>query len=254
MTDPTCFALHRPELDDSLLRGEQKLRTLLNGSARPVAAGQTLIRAGERHDYVYRLVSGWACRTRLIADGRDQFILVFLPGDLLAVKSLFVKWHTDDVKVLSDSVVQRIDFTTLHKAYATDEDLANRCMWQVVEEERRLHSWVFSLGQGSAEERLAFLLLELRGRLMLSKIIERNVLAYEMPLTQVQLADHLGITSVHVNRVLRLFREAGIVDVRDGEVVILNLRELTRRAYPLLDVYERSTPEYVAPEFRGLEE
>jgi DNA-binding transcriptional regulator LsrR (DeoR family) len=71
-----------------------------------------------------------------------------------------------------------------------------------------------------------------------------------MPLTQMQLADHLGITSVHVNRVLRVFREAGVISVRDGEVTIDNLDELARRAYPLLDTYERRTPEYVGEQAR----
>ena len=50
---------------------------------------------------------------------------------------------------------------------------------------------------------------------------------------------------MHVNRILKSFRENGIASVRDGEVVITNLEELTRRAYPLLDAYERKTPEYV---------
>ena len=104
---------------------------------------------------------------------------------------------------------------------------------------------MFGLGQGSAEERLALLLIDFRGRLMLSGAIAKNALTYQMPLTQAQLADHLGITAVHVNRILRSLRESGIVSVRDGEVVIQHHEELARRAYPLLDAYERQTPEYV---------
>jgi DNA-binding transcriptional regulator LsrR (DeoR family) len=60
----------------------------------------------------------------------------------------------------------------------------------------------------------------------------------------VQLADHLGITSVHVNRVLKSLRDRGIASVRDGQVFIENLHELTRIALPLLDAYERSAPQY----------
>jgi hypothetical protein len=66
-----------------------------------------------------------------------------------------------------------------------------------------------------------------------------------MPLTQIQLAQCTGITAVHVNRVLRSFREQGIVTIRDGEVTIPNLERLSNIAYPLLDAYERRTPEYV---------
>jgi len=245
MSDMVRFAHHRPHLTQSLLSGERKLRELTKGTAQEVPAGKVLIRAGSDHEFVYRLVSGWACRARTIADGRDQFILVFLPGELFAVKSMYVSSHFDDVKVLSNAVVERVHYEDLQRAFAHDEDIANRCMWQVVEEERRLHSWVFSLGQGSAEERLAMLLIDFRGRLALSDTIPRNALSYRMPLTQIQLADHLGVTPVHVNRVLKSFRESGIVSLRDGEVVIGDLKELARRAYPLLDPYERKTPEYV---------
>jgi CRP-like cAMP-binding protein len=245
MGDPLRFAHHRPELAGSLLAGERKVLELMEGSEQEWAAGRTLVRSGTDHEFVYRLVSGWACRARGLSDGRDQLILVFLPGDLFAVKSMFMSCHFDNIRLLADSVVQRIHHRDLHRAFLADVDVANRCIWQVMEEERRLHSWVFGLGQGSAEERLALLLTDFRGRLALSNTIARDALVYPMPLTQTQLADHLGITPVHVNRILKTFRENGIASVRDGEVVITNLEELTRRAYPLLDAYERRTPEYV---------
>jgi CRP-like cAMP-binding protein len=245
MSDSARFALHRPELQEPLVRGEQKILNLMRGSAQPAAAGQILIEANTEHQYVYRLVSGWASRIRTLADGRDQCILVFLPGDLFAVKSMFVTRHTDDVVILADSVIERVHYRDLHRAYLEDGDIATRCIWQVVEEERRLHNWVVGLGLGSADERLALLLIDFHGRLALSRTIAPDALSFEMPLTQAQLADHLGITSIHVNRVLRNFREQGMVTVRDGTVTINDLERLTACAYALLDRYERSTPEYV---------
>jgi CRP-like cAMP-binding protein len=247
MSDSAGFALHRPEYREALTRGEEKIIALMKGSARRHAAGHILIEANTDHAYVYRLVSGWACRIRTLMDARDQCILVFLPGDLFAVKSMFVNRHLDDVIILSDAVVERIQYRDLHRAFESDADIANRCIWQVIEEERRLHSWVASLGLGNADERLALLLLDFRGRLAMSRTIAPDALTYEMPLTQTQLADHLGITAIHVNRVLKVFRESGVASIRDRFVFIHNLDSLTRIAYPLLDTYERSTPEYVGP-------
>jgi CRP/FNR family transcriptional regulator len=247
MLDSARFALHRPELRDALVRGEARIIDLMKGSAESLRAGSILIEAGTDHEYVYRLVSGWVCRIRTLADARDQCILVFLPGDIFAVKSMFVMRHTDDVLILSDAQVERIHQRELHKALREDHDIADRCMWQVVEEERRLHSWVVGLGLGSSEERMALLLMDFHGRLARAGSIPADSLRFQMPLTQVQLADHLGITAIHVNRVLKTFRESGIVTVRDGRVIIHNLEELTRRAYPLLDTYERNTREYVGP-------
>src|SRR3569832_2218468 len=164
MVNAARFMLHRPEQIGSLVRGDQKLLELMKGSVQSLPAGRVLVHADSDHDFVYRLRSGWACRNRAIADGRDQFILIFLPGDLFAVKSLFVTRHPDRVQALSNVVVERIHYAQLQEAYARDVDIANRCLWQVIEEERRLHSWVFGLGQGSAEERLALLVIVLRGR------------------------------------------------------------------------------------------
>jgi len=241
------FTLHRPELLPSLMEGENKLAQLMHGTAQAVPAGRLLIRGGTEHDYVYRLRSGWACRNRVIADGRDQFILAFLPGDLFAMKSMFVPRHTDGVLILSEAVIERIHYRDLHRAFCEDIDIANRCIWQVVEEERRLHCSVFALGQGSADERLAYLLLDLRGRLVALDVIEADALRFPMPLTQEQMAGFTGITAIHVNRVLRSFREKGLAAIRDGEALIHNFAQLRALASPLLDIYERSAAAYNLP-------
>jgi CRP-like cAMP-binding protein len=245
MSDSARFALHRPEHHASLLRGEDKIAKLMAGTEQTLPAGHILVKAHTEHEFVYRLLSGWVCRSRMLPDARDQFILVFLPGDLFAVKSMFVTRHTDDIRLLSKAVVQRLHYRELHRAYLEDGDVANRCTWQVVEEERRLHNWVVGLGLGSAEERLGLLLIDFHGRLTVSGSIAADALSFPMPLTQAQLADHIGMTPVHVNRVLKSFRDRGIVSVRDGEVTISDLAKLRDIAYPLLDTYEKSRQEYV---------
>jgi CRP-like cAMP-binding protein len=227
------------------VRGEEKIARLMSGSAAAHPAGTTLIAGETEHDYVYRLKEGWACRARQLADGRYQFILVFLPGDLFAVKSMFVTRHPDDVRLLSKAVIERVHYRVLHDRYVTDGDVASRCTWQVMEEERRLHNWVVGLGQASAEERLAMLLIDFHGRLVSSGSLASDAKSFPMPLTQIHLAAHLGLTAVHVNRVLRGFRESGIVDIREGQVMIGSLERLADVARPLLDSHERSSPEFV---------
>jgi CRP-like cAMP-binding protein len=168
-----------------------------------------------------------------------------VPNDLFGVKSMFVNRHVDSVRAITDVVAERVHYTTLYKAYREDGDIATRCTWQVVEEERRLHSWVVGLGQGSAEERLALVLLDFKGRLISSGALSETASSFDMPLTQTQLADHLGITAVHMNRVLKDLRDSGIVTVRNGQVQIGDLNALVQRAAPLLDIYERNEKAYV---------
>ncbi|HTV80574.1 MAG TPA: Crp/Fnr family transcriptional regulator [Steroidobacteraceae bacterium] len=245
MADSARYALHRPEVLDALERGEHKIIEAFADPPVRLAAGTTLVSGGEDHRFVYRLQSGWLGRHRLLPDGRNQFILFFLPGDLFAVKSMFMRKHPDDIRVLSDAVLQRIPQAELLAAFNRDPDIATRCIWQVMEEERRLHSWVVGLGQGSAEERAARALLDFRARLVLSRTIAAGTMTYPMPLTQSQLADFLGITSVHVSRVLKDLRSRDLVSCEAGAVSILNLEQLATLAAPLLDPAEEVRSAYV---------
>ena len=157
---------------------------------------------------------------------------------------MFLTHHPDSVQIISQAVLERVHYAILRAACASDADIANRCIWQVIEEERRLHSWVFGLGQGCAEERLALLLVDLRGRLALAGSIAEGALTFDLPLTQAQLADHLGVTPIHVNRTVKAFREKEIAVIRNGRVTIGDLSELLRIAEPLMDSYERNASQY----------
>ena len=247
MTDSAGFALHRPDLLEPLTRGEEKIARLMRDGSRAFPARTILIDAGAEHEYVYRVRRGWAGRVRTLKDGRSQFILIFLPGDLFAVKSMFVTVHPDRVEVLSNAVIEQVHQRTLRAAFDSDRDVATRCTWQILEEERRLHNWVVGLGQGNADERTAMLLLDFRSRLILSHSIPPDALEFELPMTQQQLGDHLGITSVHVNRVLKGMRRGGIVDMHDHRITIINLDALVRIADPLMDSHERSTRAFFGP-------
>lgn len=147
MADSANFALHRPEFRREIERGETKIMELMRGKTCSFNSGEVLVDGFTEHKYVYRLLSGWVSRTRALEDGRSQFILIFLPGDLFAVKSMFVTRHSDSVQALTDVVAERIHFRELHAAYTRDSDVASRCIWQVMEEERRLHNWVVGLAR-----------------------------------------------------------------------------------------------------------
>lgn len=238
------FALHRPELLPGLQRGERKIIALMSTDRRTVPADRTLVEGDAEHPYVYRLVQGWACRVRTLPDGRSQFILIFLPGDLFAVKSMYVNRHPDSIVTLSDVVIEQIDHRKLREMCESDPDIAMRCTWQIVEEERRLHSMAVSLGRGSAEERLALLVTELHGRLVVSGAIARDAREFYLPMTQSQLGDYLGLSAVHINRVLKAIRDNGIATFRNQRMVIHDLDALGRLADPLRDFFERTNPAF----------
>jgi CRP-like cAMP-binding protein len=236
----------RGELKEALERGDTKIGKLTQASEH-FEARRILIPAGEPHEYVYRLREGWTGRARSLPDGRTQYILIFIPGDLFALKSMFVPRHPDAVETLSKVVVDRIDQAALRAAYADDPDVALRCTWQVVEEERRLHNWVVSLGCGDASERIAYLLLQFRYRLATAGAIAPDALAFELPMTQQQIAEHLGLSLVHTNKALRKLRDAQLIAISGRTYCITDHARLVKLAEPLLDMWEIAAPEVVGP-------
>jgi CRP/FNR family transcriptional regulator len=251
MADGNGFVLHRPELTDALQRGEDKLRALMAPTLRTIPAGTAFVGQGMEHPYIYRMRSGWAARVRTLPDGRKQAILVFLPDDLFAVKSLFLTSHGDAIEAISEVTLEFIDYRILRDAFERDPDIALRCNWQVVEEERRLHNWVVGLGQGSADERMAQVLLEWQTRLARSGEIAPDASIYPMPMTQEYLGSLLGITTVHVSRVLRKFREENLAAIRGGNVHLLDLPGMQRLAHALQDDFERGEMEAAQSRHHG---
>src|SRR3954464_3249549 len=157
-------------------------------------ADDVLGSTGEDSGSVYLLEQGWVARTRLIEDGRRKIIVVFLPGDLMGIKSMLLEHQPDTIECLTDSQVRTIDHQRLLDLVAHDHAASVRIMFQLAEDERRLHNWVAALGSGMAEERIATLLLDLRGRLYQAGSTDGA--AFEMPMTQQESADHLGLTIV----------------------------------------------------------
>lgn len=227
--------LHRPELQPPLARGEEKIAALMARQTARFAAGTTFVEAGTAHGLTYRLREGWAGRVRALPDGRSQVILVFLPGDVFALKSMFFTAQPDSIQALSDVVADQAGERELRELFCQDADVALRCTWQVLEEERRLHNWVVGLGRGGADERLALMLWDFRERLALAGTIGRDALEFDLPMTQEQMGDHLGLSTVHVNRVLRSMREAKVASMRAGRVTIGDPERLAELARPLLD-------------------
>src|SRR3954454_17847063 len=241
MRRPCRYPLHRPELRDLLIRGDATLRQAM-GRPSLRRKGEALIKTGGDSGTVYLLEHGWVAQTRLIDDGRRQIMMVFLPGDLMGVKSMLFECQPDTIECLTDARVRTIDHKRLLDLVAQDHAVSVRVMFQLAEDERRLHNWVAALGRGHADERIATLLLDLRGRLHQAGMANGG--GFQLRMTQQEIADHLGLTLVHVNRVLRRLRESGIVTVQRGVVIVDEMARLSQLAAPLQDIYERGTPEF----------
>jgi CRP-like cAMP-binding protein len=242
MATSSKYPLHRPELLATLEQGDALLRRAMDANRCTLRKGEQVVREWEKSEMVYMLEMGWAARTRCMDDGRRQIISIFLPGDLFAVKSMLITEQPDAIECLTPVEARSIHHGRLRELVETHASIAMRVIFQLGEDERRLHNWVIGLGRGDAEERLALMLLDLHGRLTNLGLATNG--EYHLPMKQREIGDHLGLTVIHVNRVLRRLREAGQVTIARGRVKIENLAGLHRTAKPLLDVFGRTRPEF----------
>jgi CRP/FNR family transcriptional regulator, anaerobic regulatory protein len=227
--------MFRPEIEILATRGEAALLAAMSPMPRLLQRGDLLMQMEEAHEFVYAVNSGWLARTRTMPDGRRQIIVIFLPGEFCGIKTVFMARQPDAIEALTRSSARRIHYQEVCSLAAKDFAVAMHLARQLAEDERHLHNWNVRLGQATAEERVAALLLELRNRLLRLGVPARD--HYTLPLTQQQIADHVGLTTVHVNRVLRRFRGRDMVSIRRGEVTFgENVTALEELARPVQDL------------------
>jgi CRP-like cAMP-binding protein len=191
-------------------------------------ADATIVRANTPVDASMILLSGIACRQKDLRDGRRQITELHVPGDFTDLHSFTLKYLDHDVAALSDCALAVVPHERVQAITEEYPHLA-RVYWFGTNLDGAVHrEWELSLGRRSALARMAHLFCELFVRLEIVKLVEG--LSYQLPLTQIQLAECLGITGVHANRTLQELRATGAVDFTSGRVIIHDFAALKRTA------------------------
>jgi CRP-like cAMP-binding protein len=170
---------------------------------------------------LHLVVEGWAYRARILSSGARQITDILLPGDLFALNEASRPCH-DEIRVRGAARVAVLQHDVL--VGESFPSMQRRFDWMRAAEVAMLRSRLISLGRRSARERIAHLLAELHQRLMRVGLATDG--AFFCPLTQEQVADALGLTSIHVNRVLQRLRREGVVTFSKQLVVISDLARL----------------------------
>ncbi|WP_245820580.1 Crp/Fnr family transcriptional regulator [Flavimaricola marinus] len=193
--------------------------TVLDGlhkRRRTFVAGRELVHQGQSDRSAYVMISGWACSYKLLPDGQRQIVDFQIPGDFLGLRSILLHMSDHTIEPVTDIEVTEIHVSDLLDAFASAPRLATAVLWAASRDEAMVVEHLVDVGRRDAAQRMAHFLLELGSRLTLAGMGSRD--GFACPLTQYLLADALGLSSVHVNRVLRQLREAGMVTFRDGQV------------------------------------
>ncbi len=184
---------------------------------RKFAVGVDMIHQGQADQKAYVLASGWACSYKLLPTGTRQIVDFQIPGDFLGLRSVLFRTSDHNVEPITPVQASEVTQRDLLAAFAETPRLATAVLWAASRDEAMVVEHLVDLGRRSATERMAHFLLELGGRLRLVGLADKS--GFACPLSQYLLADALGLSAVHVNRVLRELREEGLLTFQKGRVV-----------------------------------
>jgi CRP-like cAMP-binding protein len=215
----------RAELYEDLAQGKRALRAAFRQAPpQPIEAGARIITPDGPSEAVYSLSDGWAYRGREWPGGRRAIMDIYLPGDVIGLEAALMSRPSDTVVAVTPLNLQAIDTRVAMPHLLGRRPVVLFVNWLLCEQQRRVDRLAATIARFDAEGRLAMMLLDFYERLRRRELI--TALSYTMPLTQQQIGDHLGLTLVHVNRVLRSLREQRIVNVDRHAVMIRDIARL----------------------------
>ena len=193
-----------------------------------VKRGMPLVHEGQTGHKVFVLQAGWGCSYKLLPNGGRQIISFPIVGDCVGLRSVLLRTADHSFSALTNAVVSSMEGARILKCVTEFPRLGAALLWAASRDEAMVVEHLVSIGRRNAIERTAHFFMELAERLSL--IGAENETEFKCPINQVVLADALGLTAIHVNRVLRQLRDRQLLTVRKGVVTIHDLARLRKLA------------------------
>ena len=206
------------------------------------AAGHDLVQQGQPDQSAFILAEGWVCSYRLLAGGGRQIVDFQIPGDFLGLRSVLCRTAGQSVEPLTKVQASPVKAHDLMEIFSSTPRLGTAILWAASRDDAMVVEHLVGIGRRNALERTAHLLLELGARLRLVGLASKT--GYDCPLSQYVLADALGLSAVHVNRVLRELREEQLCTFRNGRVELTNVAGLVELADFDQDYLDHEGPLY----------
>ena len=211
-----------------LLPNDIAALVLATDRPRRIAARVDLIREGDRPGPVFVMLEGWACRYKILPNGLRQVVAFLLPGDSCDLHIGLLEEMDHSIQTIVPSLVATIEREQMDTMMDEHRQIGKAMYISQLIDEGTMRAWIASMGRRTSIERVAHLMCELYMR-------ARNIgLAVEptfaLPLSQLLLADALGMTPVHLNRVLKILRQEGAMTLQRGSLSITDPAKLVRIA------------------------
>lgn len=185
---------------------------------RAYAPGEDILRRGDKPDHVFFIKEGWAVRYVTLEDGRTQILNFMLPGDIFDLQVFLESEADHSVSAVTRVTTSLVDSRAILQLFAQGSPLAAAMWWATVQEEGVLREQIVRNGRRTARERVAHLLLELHRRARLVGNGDED--SFTLPISQILIADALGLSFVHVNRVLRSLEKEQMISRRKGLLIL----------------------------------
>jgi CRP-like cAMP-binding protein len=207
----------------ALPREDRDALAALGCRARDLAPRRSIIREGDRPEHVHLMVEGWAARYKLLPDGARQITAFLIPGDFCDLHVTILDEMDHSISTLTRARVAYIPRDRMEELTGRPH-IARAFWWATLVDEAVLRAWVVNIGRRDAYEAIGHLMCELYLRMRNVGLAADH--SYELPLTQEELGDTLGLTPVHVNRVLQRMRSDGLISLERSALIILDYRRL----------------------------
>jgi CRP-like cAMP-binding protein len=191
---------------------------------RKLDPGSYLVREGSLPTLCSVLVEGYAYRQKMTGDGSRQILAVCIAGDAVDLQNIFLDISDHAVQMLTRGTVADIPRDQLQQLVLTRPQIGRAVIQLTLVEASILREWVVNVGRRDARERIAHILCEFAVRLESRGLTTYE--GFELPMTQEQLADATGLTSVHVNRVLKGLEADGLINRRRRHIYFPDWRAL----------------------------
>jgi len=190
----------------------------LHGEVRSIAAGEDVVSDGDKPTHCVIVLSGFLCRYKLLAAGTRQILSFHQAGDLPDLQSLFLKTMDHSVGALVDSDLVLIPHRVMLNIVTRCPDLGHLLWRDTLIDAAIFREWMIGIGRRNAYTRIAHLLCELIVRMRSVRL--QDGLRYDLPITQSDIGDALGLSNVHVSRTLRDLEGDELLEYRKGVITV----------------------------------
>jgi CRP-like cAMP-binding protein len=218
------FLLRLRHLTDLTAEDEAYLRHMTRNAAK-VPADRQIKAEGDHPTHVHVVLDGLACRYKILADGRRQILAFMVPGDPCDFQVFLLEHMDHSIGTVTPSTIATVSRHDVETALAERPGVARAIWLSTMLDEAILREWLVNVGRRNAYERMAHLLWELYLRHAVVGSVSED--SFHLPLTQADLADALGLSTVYVNKTITRLRASGIIETDRRQIRVLEPAELS---------------------------